>query len=95
MSSRQSSLGQKHMQQTIDKGFVTVQANVNKVHTGVAEVARSLRITTALIKCLLKGEHEMPTLVWVAPKPKASGGLWGKLDSNWLTETMVVFFICP
>jgi hypothetical protein len=82
------------IQQTLDDEFLKIQANFNKVHADTEGLAESLRIATALSECLLKGEHEMPTLVWVSPK-KASGGLWGKLGSNWLTDVMVVYFICP
>ena len=43
-------------------------------------------------------KHECPALVWVAPEPPA-GGVFSALSrltpSNWLTDTMVLYFVCP
>jgi hypothetical protein len=86
--------GGAKVQQTFDVNFLAIKANFNKVHAGTPGLKESLHIATALSECLLQGEHDMPTLVWVAPK-LAKGGLWGKLTSSWLTDKMVVYFICP
>ena len=86
--------GQDRIEHKIDANFLAIQARFDTVDAGTVGLAESLRIATALSESLLMGEHDMPTLIWVSPK-LAKGGLWGKLTSNWLTDTMVVYFICP
>jgi len=88
------------LQGAVDEGFTSVAARFQKVDIVMAGVRESLAVQAQLSEALVLGNHECPSLIWVSPKQwSPKGGLFGRLarlaPSNWLSDTMMVSFVCP
>jgi hypothetical protein len=96
--------GQLKIRQEVRKNFKVILKNFSDVKESLKGLHTSARCAIELNRCLLEnnGDADVPALVWVSPQTDQSSGgldLWSKLDkwygTNWLTETMVLHFVCP